>query len=88
MLNWPPGNIFRQDPEPNLLQIHQNLFGNTQNHLPEKLKKNQKRQIFWKPILEKSFFPINVKSQWDLLTNRALELKYQGRKMQNQKLIW
>ena len=50
MLNWPPGNIFRQDSEPKWLQIHQNHFENTQNHPPKKLKQNQKRQIWWKPF--------------------------------------
>ena len=41
MLNWPPDNIFRQDSEPKRLQIHQNLFENTQNH-PQKKQKNVK----------------------------------------------
>ena len=50
MLNWPPGNIFRQDSEPKWLQIHQNLFENTRYHPPKKLQKDQTRQIFWKPI--------------------------------------
>ena len=79
-LNWPRGIIFRQDSKPKSLQSHQNLLENTKNHPPEKSPKDQKRPDFWKPIAPKS--------QWDFLTNRALELKYQGRKMQNQKLIW
>ena len=51
-----------------------------------KIKKTSRRPntVFF----ESPFFPKNVKSQWDFLTNRALELKYQGRKVRNQKLIW
>ena len=79
-LNWPRGNIFRQDSEPKLLQIQRNLFGNTQNPPPKKSPKDQKRPDFWKPIAPKS--------QWDFLTNRELELIYKARQMRNQKVIW
>ena len=53
MLNWPPGNIFCQDSEPKYLQIHQNLFGNTQNHPPKNPKtvKISENQF----VLENSF---------------------------------
>ena len=55
----------------------------------KKRPKSRKRPAVPKPIfLESPCFLKNVKSQWDFLTNRALELKYQGRKMRNQKLIW
>ena len=39
-------------------------------------------------FLKSTFFPINVKYQWDFLTNRALELMYQGRKRRNLELVW
>ena len=37
---------------------------------------------------ENALFPQNVKTQWDFLTNRALELMYQGRKTRNLELVW
>ena len=37
---------------------------------------------------ESMFFPINVKSQWDFLTNRELELIYKARQMRNLGVIW
>ena len=37
---------------------------------------------------ESLFFPINVKSQWDFLTNRELELIYKARQMRNLEVIW
>ena len=39
-------------------------------------------------FLETPFSPKNVKAQWDFLTNRALELMYQGRKTRNLELVW
>ena len=84
-LNWDPGIILRHGSEPKWLHIHQNLFENTQARPPTQSKNVQTSQNLF---FEKSVFPINAKSQWDFLTNRALELMYQGEKMQNQKLIW
>ena len=47
----------------------------------------------WGKILVRWFsnfhtFLKNVKSQWDFLTNRELELIYKARQMRNQKVIW
>ena len=82
-LNWPRGIFFRQDSEPKWLQIQRNILENTQNHTPKKFPKDQKRPDFWKPIS-----PKNVKSQWDFLTNRELELIYKARQMRNCEVIW
>ena len=79
-LNWPRGNIVRQDSEAKSLQIQRNLLENTQNHPPQKTKNVQ--------TSENRFFPKNVKSQWDFLTNRELELIYKARQMRNLEVIW
>ena len=54
---------------------------NTQNQ--ENVQTSQTRFL-----LESPFFPINVKSQWDFLTNRELELIYKARQMRNLEVIW
>ena len=75
-LNWPSGNIFRQDSKPKPLQTHQHLLENTKNHPPKKSPKDQKRPDFWKPIFPQKRqipvgFPykprarINLQSQTD-----------------------
>ena len=39
-------------------------------------------------FLESPFSPKSVKSQWDFLTNRELELIYKARQMRNLEVTW
>ena len=53
-LSWPPNIIFRLGSKPKSLQTHRNLFGNTQNRLPERSNnvKFSENQF----VLENGFF--------------------------------
>ena len=68
-LNWPLLIIFRHGSKPKSLQIHQNLFGNAQNHPPKKQKnvKFSENRCYWKTLSSK------VDLIWQLRPIRKVE---------------
>ena len=54
----------------------------------KKLPNSWKRPDVRTPFFGKSIFPKNVKTQWDFLTNRELELIYKAKQMRTLEVIW